>query len=197
MNKITLTESFKHYSLYNGPKNSKGFYTSILEKIDLIFNEALDDFNIPVVGHIIIDSSKSYRINQVLSRIISSEAKARGINSPKFHYISVTERRKNEKNFHQHIAIILDRGDYEFFKLIQFNLRRFSHTSKVKLAKRKHETRPEYIDQKTGEIRKHGSAYLHNLRKETFDAFQRISYIAKVETKISPKFSSSRLSKQK
>lgn len=88
---------------------------------------------------------------------------------------------------------MLDKGDYDFYKRIGLELRRFSSNSKVKLAKRKHDTRPEYIDEDTGEIKKRGSAYLHNLRKETFDAFQRLSYIAKVETKLSPKFSSSRL----
>jgi hypothetical protein len=193
MNDITLANSYKQYDLYNGAKNSKGFYLSILQKIDLIFHDALMNFNIPVIGHIIVDSSKDYRINQVLSRILINEAKTRGIEVPKFHYISVTERRRNDKNFHQHLAIIIDKGDHDFFKVIQLHLRRFSRTSKVKLAKRKHENRPDYIDPETGEIRKCGSAYLHNLKKETFDAFQRISYIAKVETKLSPKFSSSRL----
>lgn len=195
MGSITFAESYKHYTLYNGTKNSKGFYTDILQKIDLIINNALENFDIPYAGHIIVDSSKDYRINQVLKRIVENEAKVRGIDVPKFHYISVTERKRNDKNFHQHLAIILDKGNYEFFKVIQLELRRFSCTSKVKLAKRKHDTRPEYIDQATGEIRKNGSSYLHNLRRETFDAFQRLSYIAKVETKISPKFSSSRLLK--
>ncbi len=194
MNKALLIDSYKQYSLYNGSKKSKGFYVSILDKIYLIFNDSLVNFNKPVMGHIIVDSSKTYRINQVLTRIIENESKLRNIEPPKFHYISVTELRKNDENFHQHLAIILDHGNYEFFKVIQLQLRRFSRTSKVRLAKRKHENRPEYIDKITGEIRKNGSAYLHNLRTETFDAFQRISYIAKVETKISPKFSSSRIS---
>lgn len=193
MNNITLANSYKQYDLYNGTKNSKGFYVSILQKIDLIFLDALKNFNNPVVGHIIVGSSKDYRINQALSRIIANEAKTRGVDVPKFHYISVTERRRNDKNFHQHLAIIIDKGDHDFFKVIQLHLRRFSGTSNVKLAKRKHENRPDYIDPKTGEIRKAGSAYLHNLKRETFDAFKRISYIAKVETKLSPKFSSSRL----
>lgn len=194
MAEITFSQSYEHYNLYSGSKNSKGFYTAILHKINLIFNDALQNFNVPVVGHIVIDNPKNYRINQVLSRIITSEANTRGIEIPKFHYISVIERRKNDKNFHQHLAIFIDNGNYEFFKVIQLALRKFSYTSKVKLMKRKHENRPEYIDKLTGEIRKLGSMYHHNLRRETFDAFERISYIAKVETKISPKFSSSRLS---
>lgn len=193
MTDITFSQTFKHFSLYSGSKKSKGFYTAILQKIDLIFNDALKNFTNPVVGHIIIDSPKDYRINQALIRIISNEAKVRGTVIPKFHYISVIERRKNDKNFHQHLAIFIDNGNYEFFKVIQLALRRFSNTSKVKLAKRKHNTRPDFIDKLTGEIRKCGSIYLHSIRKETFDAFERISYIAKVETKISPKFSSSRL----
>lgn len=193
MAEITFSQSYEHYNLYSGSKNSKGFYTSILHKISLIFNDSLENFTVPVVGHIIIDSPKSYRINQVLSRIIACEAKIRGVVIPKFHYISVIERRKNNKNFHQHLAIFIDNGNYEFFKVIQLALRKFSYTSKVRLAKRKHGTRPEVIDKLTGEIRKVGPMYHHNLRRETFDAFERISYIAKVETKISPKFSSSRL----
>jgi hypothetical protein len=193
MAEITFSESYGHYNLYNGSKKSKGFYTSILHKINLIFNDALENFTIPVVGHIIIDSPKNYRINQVISRIIACEASTRGISIPKFHYISVIERRKNDKHFHQHLAIFLDNGNYEFFKVIQLALRKFSYTSKARLVKRKHENRPEFIDKLTGEIRKVGSTYHHNLRRETFDAFERISYIAKVETKISPKFSSSRL----
>lgn len=193
MAEITFSQSYEHYNLYSGIKNSKGFYTAILHKINLIFNDSLENFTIPVVGHIIIDSPKSFRINQVVSRIISCEAKIRGIAIPKFHYISVIERRKNDKNFHQHLAIFIDNGNYEFFKVIQLALRKFSHTSKVRLIKRKHENRPEFIDKLTGEIRKAGSMYHHNLRRETFDAFERISYIAKVETKVSPKFSSSRL----
>jgi hypothetical protein len=193
MAEITFSQSYKHYNLYSGSKNSKGFYTAILHKIDLIFGDALENFTIPVVGHIIIDSPKAYRINQVLSRIITNEANIRGIQMPKFHYISVIERRKNDKNFHQHLAIFLDNGNYEFFKVIQLALRKFSNTSKVRLAKRKYESRLESIDKLTGEIRKVGPQYHHNLRRETFDAFERISYIAKVETKITPKFCSSRL----
>ncbi|MGV0986246.1 MAG: hypothetical protein ACOYB2_16990 [Limnohabitans sp.] len=190
---ITFSHSYKHYSLYSGKKNSKGFYTSILQKIDLIFNDALKNFTIPTVGHIIIDNPKNFRVTQALTRIISDEAEVRGIAPPKFHYISVIERRKNDKNFHQHLAIFIDNGNYEYFKVIQLALRRLSLTSKAKLVKRKHDTRPDFIDKSTGEIRKGGSVYFHNLRKETFDAFERISYIAKVETKLSPKFSSSRL----
>jgi hypothetical protein len=193
MAEITFSQSYEHYSLYSGSKKSKGFYLAILHKINLIFNDALQNFNVPVVGHIVIDNPKNYRINQVLSRIITSEANTRGVKIPKFHYISVIERRKNDKNFHQHLALFIDNGNYEFFKVIQLALRKLSYTSKVKLMKRKHENRPEYIDKVTGEIRKLGSMYHHNLRRETFDAFERISYIAKVETKISPKFSSSRI----
>jgi len=190
---ITFSQSYKHYNLYSGSKNSNGFYSAILHKIDLIFNDALENFTIPVVGHIIIDNPKVYRINQALSRIISNEANIRGMAIPKFHYISVIERRKNDKNLHQHLAIFLDNGNYEFFKVIQLSLRKFSYTSKARLIKRRHKNRPESIDKLTGEIRKIGPMYHHNLRRETFDAFERISYIAKVETKISPKFSSSRL----
>jgi hypothetical protein len=190
---ITFSQTYKDFNLYSGSKKSKGFYSAILDKIDLIFNDALNNFTIPVVGHIIIDRPKDFRINQVLSRIISNEAKIRGLTTPKFHYISVIERRKNDKNFHQHLAIFVDNANHDYFKVIQLALRRLSHTSKATLAKRKHDTRPEFIVQSTGEIRKFGSAYFHNLRRETFDAFERISYIAKVETKISPKFSSSRL----
>ena len=193
MSNITFSNKFNQYNLYTGSKNIKGFYTAILHKIDLIINDSLENFEIPVSGHIIIDKSNDYRINQVLSRIIAAEARTRGIETPKFHYISVTERRRNDQHFHQHLALIIDKGDYEYFKVIQFELRRYSRTAKVKLIKRKHDTRPEYIDLATGEVRKTGSLYLHNLRKETFDAFERISYIAKVETKTSPSFSSSRL----
>jgi hypothetical protein len=195
MKAITFEQSFNQYTLYNGSKNAKGFYLPILKKIDLIFNDALVNFSRPLIGHIIIDSSKNYRINQVLNRIIAHEATIRGIPCPKYHYISVTERRRNKSNFHQHITLIIDGGDYHYFEVIKLKLRRFSETSKTRLAKRKHDSRPDYTDPETGEIRKKGSAYLHNLRNETFDAFQRISYIAKVETKISPSFSSSRISK--
>lgn len=193
MRNITFLDSFKQYSLYTGSKNDKGFYTSILQKIDLIVNDALAHFDIPMVGHFIIDYPIEYRINQSIKRIISSEAKIRNIERPKFHYISVVERKRRDAHFHQHLIIVLDRGDYHFYEKIRSELRRFSSTSKVTLAKRKHDTRPEYIDEDTGEIKKRGSAYIHNLRRETFDAFQRISYIAKVETKLSPDFSSSRL----
>jgi hypothetical protein len=193
MSSITFEDCYKQYSLYNGSKNEKGFYLSILDKIDCIFNDALANFAKPTIAHIIIDNPKNYRINQVLSRIIANEANIRGIDIPNFYYISVIERRRKNSNFHQHLAIILDKADYYFFELIKLKLRRFSNSGKVTLAKRKHDSRPDYIDPETGEIKKQGSAYLHNLRKETFDAFQRISYIAKVETKITPKFSSSRI----
>lgn len=193
MRNITYSNSFNQYSLYNGKKNEKGFYISILQKIDLIINHALVNFKIPMVGHFIIEQPIDYRINQSVKRIISDEAKIRKIEIPKFFYISVIERKRRDAKFHQHLIIMLDKGDYDFYKRIGLELRRFSSNSKVKLAKRKHDTRPEYIDEDTGEIKKRGSAYLHNLRKETFDAFQRLSYIAKVETKLSPKFSSSRL----
>ncbi len=193
MSNITFSESFNQYSLYNGSQNVKGFYTAILQKIDLIINDALAIFSIPMVGHFIIEQPINYRINQSIKRIISDEAKIRGINAPKFYYISAIERKRNDAKFHQHLIIILDKGDYHFYEKIRSELRGFSFNSKVILAKRKHDTRPDYIDQETGEVKKGGSAYIHNLRRETFDAFQRLSYIAKVETKLSPKFSSSRL----
>jgi len=146
-----------------------------------------------MVGHIIIDYPINFRINQSIKRIIEAEAKIRKIEPPKFHYISVFERKRKGAHFHQHLIIILDRGDYHFYEKIRSELRRFSSTSKSTLAKRKHNTRPTYIDNDTGEIKTIGSAYLHYLSWETSDAFQRISYIAKVETKLSPKFSSSRI----
>lgn len=192
MSSITFEDNYKHYNLYKGTKNSKGFYLSILHKISLIFDDALANFERPSIGHIIVDKSKDYRINQVLTRVIAKEARARGIEVPKFHYISVTERRRNDSNFHQHLAILIEKGDYHYFEVIMLALRKYSLTAKVTLAKRKHDTRPDYLDPITGKIRKKGSAYIHNLRTETFDAFERISYIAKVETKLSSLFSSSR-----
>lgn len=193
MSSITFEASYKQYNLYTGGKNTKGFYISILDKIHLIFNDALANFAKPTIAHIIIDNPKNYRINQVLSRIIANEANIRGIDVPKFHYISVIEKRRRNSNFHQHLAIVIDNADYYYYEVIMLKLRRHSNTGKSTLAKRKHDSRPDFIDPETGEIKKKGSAYLHYLRKETFDAFQRISYIAKVETKISPKFSSSRI----
>lgn len=193
MSSITFEDCYNQYNLYDGGKSEKGFYLSILDKIDCIFNDALKNFAKPTIAHIIIDNPKNYRINQVLTRIIANEANIRGIDIPKFHYISVMERKRKNSNFHQHLAILIDKADYYYFELIKLKLRRFSNSGKVTLAKRKHDSRPDYIDPETGEIKKQGSAYLHNLRKETFDAFQRISYIAKVETKITPKFSGSRM----
>lgn len=146
-----------------------------------------------MVGHFIIEQPIDYRINQSIKRIISDEAKIRKIDVPKFYYISVIERKRKDAKFHQHLIIVLDKGDYKFYDKISLELRRFSSNSKVVLAKRKHSTRPIKIDNDTGEVKTMGSAYLHNLRWETPDAFQRMSYIAKVETKLSPKFSSSRL----
>ena len=193
MSNITYSDSFKQYSLYNGKKNEKGFYLSILEKIDLIVDDALVNFEVPMVAHFIIEQPINYRINQSVKRIISNEAKIRNIDTPKFYYISVIERKRKGALVHQHLIIVLDKGDYDFYKKISFELRKFSSNSKVKLAKRKYSDRPISIDNDTGEIRMMGSAYFHNLRWETPDAFQRLSYIAKVETKLSPKFSSSRL----
>lgn len=193
MSNITHSDSFKHYALYSGTKNEKGFYIPILQKIDLIFDDALVHFSIPMVAHFIVDDPIDYRVNQSISRIISTEAKKRRIEAPKFYYISVIERRRKNSHFHQHLMVVLDKGDYYFFTEIRSQLRRFSRTATVRFARRKDDSRPEYIDQETGEVKKDGSIYYHNLRRETFDAFQRLSYIAKVETKLSPKFSSSRL----
>lgn len=193
MSNITFSDSFKQYSLYDGKKDKKGFYISILQKIDLIVNAALTSFKIPMAGHFIIEQPINFRINQSVKRIISDEAKTRNIDTPKFYYLSVIERKRKDAKIHQHLILVLDKGDYDFYKKISYELRRFSSNSKVKLAKRKHSDRPTSIDNDTGEIKTMGSAYLHYLSWETADAFQRLSYIAKVETKLSPKFSSSRL----
>lgn len=193
MSNIILSDSYKQYSLYNGKKSKKGFYLPILEKIDLIVNDALANFITPTVGHCIIDYPIDFRINQSIKRIIKAEAKIRKIELPKFHYVSVKERKRKDAHIHQHLLIFLDKGDFHFYEKIALELRRFSFTAKVKLAKRKHSTRPIKINNDTGEIRTMGSAYFHYLCSETSDAFQRLSYVAKVETKLSPKFSSSRL----
>ena len=76
MSNITYSDSFKQYSLYNGKKNEKGFYLSILEKIDLIVDDALVNFEVPMVAHFIIEQPINYRINQSVKRIISNEEKS-------------------------------------------------------------------------------------------------------------------------
>lgn len=195
MSSITFEASYKQYTLYSHGKNSKGFYLPILDKLYALFNDSLVNFTRPTIAHIIIDNPKDYRIHQVLTRIITDESKIRKINTPKFHYLSVIERKRKNSKFHQHIAIILEKANYYFFEIIMLKLRKYSNSGKTTLAKRKYANRPDYIDTETGEIKKAGPAHYHYLTTETFDAFQRISYMAKVETKLSPKFSSSRLSK--
>lgn len=195
MENIIHGDFYNQYELYRGSKNRKGFYLSILKSIYLMFNYALANLSTPIAGHIVIDNVKDYRISQVLKRIISNKSKIINIKPPEFLYISVAERKRSARNSHQHLIIIIDKGDFDLFKAIAFELCKYSRSSKAKLIRRKHSDRPDYINPVTGEVRKSGSAYLHNLRRETFDAFTRISYIAKVETKLSPAFSTSRILK--
>ncbi len=192
---ITFSNTFRGLKAYSKEKSAKGLYVNVVEKVFQILKHGLHNYQKPRAAHLVIDSPKLETIKslpQDLERFLLQRNKPVDAQSkPNFVYLYVVEKRPRSKKEHLHLLVVADGLDALDLRLLSERLVKFSSTRKVKIQQRRFDCLPLAICENTGEIRlnrrgeyaRKGSVYFHDLRWEFEDAFERLTYFAKVLTK--------------
>jgi len=176
---IIHSREYRGYNLNPTKKGFKGFYQEILDDLLRLFSEAKSTFTIPRVAHFIIENPKDniFDLLQIyIKRWLKARDKARERESTNFKYLAAIEIKPTLKETHVHLCIIFDDlTTGELYKLEDYlyKLTKDAKEDNAKLFYRKR--RPDEINT---------SKHWHCINTNEFDAFTRISYLAKVFSKI-------------
>lgn len=203
---MKIINSYKGRKLYEGKKAGNGFYKGILDSLYNLLAYSLLEMKNPKALHFVIsDPIDLGNISKYLERWrIRRVEFNQELSSVK--YFGTVEVRPRNKEKHLHLCIVADSIGYDDMSNLRERLQRFSSNSKCKLQRRDRNCLPIEIDPNTGEIlidtytndyKRKGNTWCHRLRLEFDDAFQRLSYFCKVQTKAEPNYICSRLFKTK
>lgn len=189
---ITTESTYKGLSVSKSSKGNAGFYEDHLTTIHKLFQQGTKAFTKPMAAHLIIDAPVDGALD-ALCRELERWAKGEGSADTRPFYFACLETRPRNKQRHLHLLVVFQSTkDCTYsLKTLRNRLTKLAKNQQVKLAKRRGESLPNYVDPETGEIklsefgkpRKVGSIYFHNLTIEFKDAFERFSYLAKVFSK--------------
>lgn len=193
---ITQAKHYRGLELNDTSKGKDGYYISHLENIYSSMAEATLNLANPLASHFVIDSPKAKAINS-LSQELNRWKNERLNTSEAVRYFTCLETRPRSKQKHLHILVIYQKPiNNEGFlstslNLLTERLSKLSKTNSATLCKRMTSARSMIIDpefgvikvNEEGSITRLGSPYYHNLATEFNDAFERFSYLAKVQTK--------------
>lgn len=207
---VTKEPDFRGLKVYCQRKNEKGFFVEILEATVKLLDYASKNWDRPQLFHLCISAPKDCTLKRLSSELRRwsrqrDKANRRHVDTPVL-YLAAIETRPRKKQRHLHLAVFTTGNSVFDVYALKQRLRKFSETdTEVALYQRRFDCLALALDESTGEIKltkrgdfaRQGSMYYHDLRKEYDDAFQRISYLAKVYSKsASPEWSSSLVPKR-
>jgi len=196
----TKTTTYRGLLLNTSTKGSLGFYSQHLQTIYSLMLTARTRMNRPLVSHLVIDAPALNALNEISRELKRWYKKRYGSGKAdtesdikKVSYFACLETRPRNQREHLHVMVIFDSlpNNSTSLAILSERLSKLSKTKDCKIQYRKSEARPLNVDQETGEIRTNtngglsrlGSTQYHNLITELLDAFERFSYLAKVQTK--------------
>jgi len=195
-NSIYKGEYFNNLKLNPSPKTKLGFIHKMLKALLERCEDAKRNMSKPRGFHLILTSvnkNKTSEIPRVIKRWVENRELCRlSTMTGKYHFIKAEEERPLKKEFHIHLYIIADGTQYTDIQLLRERL--LIVAGGIKLKNRGRKFRPELVDIDTGEcfldrvsgnFKRNGSAWCHDLHKEYNDFFERASYVCKVKTKVS------------
>lgn len=194
--KITQLKHYRGLELNDTNKGKDGYYVKHLENIYSSMVEATVHLANPLASHFVIDNPKAKAI-KALNQELNRWKNERLDPSEAVRYFTCLETLSRNKQKHLHVLVIYQKPiNNEGFlstslNLLTERLSRLSHTCSATLCKRINSAKKLIIDSGSGEIKVNkegsiirlGSSYYHNLVTEFNDAFKRLSYLAKVQTK--------------
>lgn len=195
-NSIYKGEYFNNLKLNPSPKTKLGFIHKMLKALLERCEDAKRNMSKPRGFHLILTSvnkNKTSEIPRVIKRWVENRELCRlSTMTGKYHFIKAEEERPLKKEFHIHLYIIADGTQYTDIQLLRERL--LIVAGGIKLKNRGRKFRPELVDIDTGEclldtfsgnFKRKGLAWCHNLHDEYDDFFERASYVCKVKTKVS------------
>lgn len=195
-NSIYKGEYFNNLKLNPSPKTKPGFIHRMLNALLERCDDARRNMNKPRGFHLIltlVNQDKVSEIPRVIKRWVENRKLCRlSTMTGKYHFIKAEEERPLKKEFHIHLYIIADGIQYTDIQSLRERL--LVVAGEIKLKNRGRKFRPELVDSNTGEclldtfsgnFKRKGLAWCHNLHNEYDDFFERSSYVCKVKTKVS------------
>lgn len=195
-NSIYKGDYFNNLKLNPSPKTELGFIHRMLNALLERCDDARRNMNKPRGFHLIltlVNQDKVSEIPRVIKRWVENRKLCKlSTMTGKYHFIKAEEERPLKKEFHIHLYIIADGIQYTDIQSLRERL--LVVAGEIKLKNRGRKFRPELVDSDTGEclldtfsgnFKRKGLAWCHNLHDEYDDFFERASYVCKVKTKVS------------
>lgn len=186
---------FNNLKLNTSPKTKLGFISKMLVALLERCEDARNNMNKPRGFHLIltlVNKDNKSEIPRVIKRWVENRRLCQlSTMTGKYHFIKAEEERPVKKEFHIHLYVIADGVQYTDIQLLRERL--LVVADEIKLKNRSRKFRPELIDADTGEclldrntgnFKRKGLAWCHDLHQEYNDFFERASYICKVKTKV-------------